>query len=70
MNEETVLKGDTEEAGGISLLEILSIFRARWLLILIITVIFGVGGFAYAKIRKPVYTASVPVQFTVEEWFS
>ena len=66
MNDEQISESQqAKEGGGISLRDIFYVLRAQWLLILIITVLFAAGGFAYSKIRKPVYTASVPVQFDV-----
>lgn len=59
----------TEEADKLSIMDILMVLRSRWLIILIITVLFAVGGYVYARSRKPVFTASVPVTFktTVEQ---
>ena len=66
MDEEQVLnQQSTEDAGKVSLINILYALRAQWLLILIVTVLFAAGGFAYSKVRKPVYTATVPVLFDV-----
>ena len=56
----------TEDGNGVSIADILCIFRAHIILILVITLLFAAGGFLYSKIRKPVYTATVPVQFDVE----
>ena len=66
MNDEQSLdKQMAEENGRISLTDIFCILRAHLFLILIITILFAAGGVAYSKIRKPVYTASVPVQFDI-----
>ena len=66
MNDEQILDQQTaEESGRVSLTNILYALRAHLLLILIITVLFAAGGVGYSKIRKPVYTATVPVQFDV-----
>lgn len=66
MNDEQILEQQTEKDGSrISLTDILYVLRAHLLLIIIITVLFAAGGVAYSKVRKPVYTASVPVQFDV-----
>ena len=65
-NEQSVNLQNTEREGGIGIVDIFNILRANWLLIIIVTVLFAAGGFLYSKVRKPVYTASVPVQFEVE----
>ena len=65
-NEQSLNIGNEEKSGGISFARILYILRSHILLIAIITLLFAVGGFAYAKTRKPVYTSSVPVQFNVQ----
>gem|GEM_PF-6698535 len=66
MDDEQILNQQTqEENNGLSIVDILLSLRAHLVLIIIITLLFAVGGFAYAKVRKPVYTASVPVQFDV-----
>lgn len=66
MDDGQTLNQQTQQDGkGISIVDILLSLRAHLLLIVIVTLLFAVGGFAYAKIRKPVYTASVPVQFDV-----
>lgn len=67
MNEENTLNGQSKEnTGGSSVMEILGAFRARWFIILIITAIFAIGGFVYSKLRLPIYTASVPVSFSMQ----
>ena len=66
MNDEQLL--DKQQAGEnerISLTNVFLILRAHLLLILIITILFAAGGFVYSKIRKAVYTATVPVLFDV-----
>ena len=65
-NEQSLNIGKEENAGGISVAEILYVLRARIWLIVIITLLFAAGGFVFAKTKKPVYTASVPVQFNVQ----
>ena len=66
MNDELITEQQTAEDGSrISITDILYVLRAHLLLIIIITVLFAAGGFVYSKIRKPVYTASVPVVFDV-----
>lgn len=64
-NEQTSKVNNTESAGGISLTEILFVLRAHWIMIVVIAVAFILGGVVYSKVRKPVYTASVPVIFTM-----
>lgn len=67
MNDEQTLNQQVQqESKGVSIVDILLGLRAHLVLILIVTLLFAVGGFAYAKVRKPVYTASVPVQFDVD----
>ena len=65
-NEQSLNSQNAEKLSGISLVDILYILRAHILLIVIITLLFAAGGFLYAKNQKPVYTASVPVQFNVQ----
>ena len=65
-NEQSLNSQNAEKSSGISLVDILYILRAHILLIVIITLLFAAGGFLYAKNKKPVYTASVPVQFNVQ----
>lgn len=65
MNDEQVLDLQQSESKGISFTDILYVLRAHLLLILIVTLVFAAGGVGYSKLRKPVYTASVPVQFDV-----
>ena len=65
MNDEQVLDRQQAENKGISFTDILYVLRAHLLLILIVTLLFAAGGVVYSKLRKPVYTASVPVQFEV-----
>ncbi|MBO4539360.1 MAG: hypothetical protein J5781_03730, partial [Clostridia bacterium] len=50
---------------GIALIDVFQLLRQHIVLILIITLLFAAGGFAYSRLRKPVYTATVPVQFDV-----
>lgn len=64
-NEQTLNQQVAEDSGKVSLTNILYALRSHLLFILIVTILFAAGGFAYSKIRKPVYTASVPVQFDV-----
>ena len=64
-DEKTLNQQGNEEGGGVSIADIFFVLRSHILLILIITFIFAVGGFVYSKIRKPVYTATAPVQFDV-----
>lgn len=67
MDNEEVLNPQNDASGkGISFTQILYILRAHLILIIFITLLFGAGGFAYSRIRKPIYTASVPVQFKTE----
>ena len=65
-NEEVLIKQNGEGGKGVSFKEIFYILRANLILIIIITVLFGAGGFAYSKLRKPDYTASEDVQFKTE----
>ena len=65
-NEETFNPQNGANGKGISFTDIFFILRAHLILIIFITVLFGSGGFAYSKVRKPIYTASVPVQFKTE----
>lgn len=65
-NEQSLNIRNGEKKGGISLAEILHVLRSHILLILIITLLFAAGGFLYARNKKPVYTASVPVLFSVQ----
>lgn len=65
-NEETFNPQNGANGKGISFTDIFFILRAHLILIIFITVLFGAGGFAYSKVRKPIYTASVPVQFKTE----
>ncbi|MEG9430595.1 MAG: Wzz/FepE/Etk N-terminal domain-containing protein [Christensenellaceae bacterium] len=66
MNDEQTLNQQVQqESKGVSIVDILLGLRAHLVLILIVTLLFAVGGFVYAKVRKPVYTASVPVLFDV-----
>ncbi|MBO4251132.1 MAG: hypothetical protein J5911_00540 [Clostridia bacterium] len=65
-NEEILKKQNNESGKGISFMDIFYIIRAHLILIIMITVLFGVGGFAYSRVRKPYYTASVPVEFKAE----
>ena len=65
-NEETLNKVNAESGKGISFTDIFYILRAHLILIIFITLLFGAGGYAYSRVRKPVYTASVPVQFKTE----
>ncbi len=65
-NEQSLNSRNAEKTGGISLVDILYVLRAHIVLIVIITLLFAAGGFLYAKNKKPVYTASVPVQFNVQ----
>ena len=70
MSEEQIQNRTTEEESDkLSIMDILLVLRSRWLIILIITVLFAIGGYVYARVRKPVYTASGPVTFktTVEQ---
>ena len=62
----TVQNAETSDTGGKTLIEILFALRSHMWLIIIVTCLFAAGGLAYAQIRKPVYTAKVPVQFYVE----
>lgn len=64
-NEQTLNQQGAEERGGVSLADIFYVLRSHLLLILILVLVFAAGGFAYSKVRKPVYTATVPVQFDV-----
>lgn len=64
-NEQSLNQQVAEDSGKVSLTNILYALRSHLLFILIVTILFAAGGFAYSKIRKPVYTASVPVQFDV-----
>ena len=65
-NEQSLNSVNETKTGGISLAEILYVLRSHILLIVIITLLCTAGGFLYAKTKKPVYTASVPVQFEVQ----
>ncbi len=65
-NEQTLNQQSAEERSGIALADIFYVLRSHLLLILIIVLVFAAGGFAYSKVRKPVYTATVPVQFDVD----
>ena len=65
-NEETFNPQNGANSKGISFKDIFFILRAHLILIIFITVLFGAGGFAYSKVKKPVYTASVPVLFKTE----
>ena len=62
---QTINQQVAEDKGGISFADIFYVLRSHIILILAITLLFAVGGFIYSKIRKPVYTATVPVQFDV-----
>ena len=64
-NEQISAKNTTESDGGTSLINVFYALRARWLLIVIVIAVFVLGGVAYAKVRKPVYTATVPVVFNI-----
>ena len=58
---------DTENTdSGFSLIGILTALRVHIFLIIAVTVFFFIAGFAYSRIRKPIYTASVPAQFNAE----
>ena len=65
-NEETLNPQNGANVKGISFADIFYILRAHLLLIIFITVLFGAGGFAYSKLRKPRYTASETVIFKTE----
>ncbi len=61
MNEE-----NSQLQKGITFSEIFAIFRANLLLIFIIIVLAGILGAAYAKVRKPYYTATETVSYVAE----
>lgn len=65
-NEEKFTPQNGANGKEISFANIFYILRAHLILIIFITALFGAGGFAYSKVRKPVYTASVPVLFKTE----
>ena len=66
-DEQTIIQNnDNAETGGKILIEILYALRLHLLFIIIVTVLFTAGGFVYAKIRKPIYTATISAQFAVE----
>ena len=65
-NEETLSPQNGANNKGISFTDIFFILRAHLVLIIFITVLFGAGGFAYSKVRKPVYTAGVDVSFNTK----
>lgn len=62
---QTINQQVAEDKGGISFADIFYVLRSHIILILAITLLFAVGGFIYSKVRKPLYTATVPVQFDV-----
>lgn len=63
MSEEKINESKATEESGVSLKLILYVLWSRKFLILFITLLFAVGGYAYSRLRVPEYTASVPLTF-------
>ncbi len=61
MNEE-----NSQSQRGITFGEILALFRANLLLILIIVVLAGILGAVYSRVRKPYYTATETVSYSAD----
>lgn len=65
-NDQSLNNQIVEESKRGSFVDILYVLRSHLILIIIVTILFSIGGYIYGRFRQPVYTASVPVQFDVE----
>ena len=65
-NDKSLNNQVAEEGKKGSFVDILYVLRSHILFIIIVAILFGAGGYLYSRVRKPVYTASVPVKFDVE----
>ena len=64
-NQQSLNSQKTENVQS-SLVDIIHVLRAHFLIVIVITLLFALGGKLYADSRQPVYTASVPVTFDVQ----
>lgn len=65
-NEQQLNNQNGEENKQGSFVDILYVLRSHLIFIIVVTILFGIGGYIYGRLRQPVYTASVPVEFDVE----